>query len=127
MIPMIQSQHFKAIQAMNWCIRTYGFIKTRSVPIVRIDSDLTKVDGWYNFYEDTIFLQKELSLPKLIKTVIHEYQHYLKHSVKEFEYYYNVGYDYTNHPFEIEAEKIAKKDWIKCKNDLNLEIENGDK
>jgi hypothetical protein len=51
--------------------------------------------------------------------VIHEYQHYLKHSVKEFEKHYNLGHTYADHPFEIEAEEIALRDLDECLLNLN--------
>jgi hypothetical protein len=108
----------KHIQIMNWCIFKYGITKSRAVPCVLYDPDL-KHDGWYNFARDTIFLRIGLSTTELIKTVIHEYQHYLKHSVKEFEKHYNLGHTYADHPFEIEAEEIALRDLDECLLNLN--------
>jgi len=108
----------KHIQIMNWCIFKYGITKSRPVPCVMYDPNLED-NGWYNFSKDTIFLRVGLSTTELTKTVIHEYQHYLKHSVKAFETHYNLGRSYTDHPFEIEAEETALRDLNECLLNLN--------
>ena len=54
----------------------------------------------------------------LIETVIHEYQHYLQ-SPTWMERYYNMGYDYQTHPYEVQAEKVAKRDKNLCKKSIN--------
>lgn len=45
----------------------------------------------------------------LIKTLVHEYQHYLQ-CPAWFGRYYKMGYHYGNHPYEVEATE-AEKDW----------------
>lgn len=41
---------------------------------------------------------------ELVKSLVHEYQHYLQ-SPTWMKRYYNMGYDYSNHPYEIAAYK----------------------
>lgn len=38
----------------------------------------------------------------VIQTLIHEYIHYLQ-SPTWFKRYYNMGYSYNDHPYELEA------------------------
>ena len=38
----------------------------------------------------------------IVQTLIHEYQHYLQ-SPRWFQRYYNMGYRYDNHPYEVSA------------------------
>lgn len=45
----------------------------------------------------------------LIRTIIHEYTHYLQFP-SWYKRYYNIGYNYNDHPYEIEAFK-AEENW----------------
>ena len=46
----------------------------------------------------------------VIQTLIHEYTHYLQDGKEMKRLYDEEGYEYDNHPFEIEATK-AENDW----------------
>ena len=56
--------------------------------------------------EITIYYKNIASLEELIRTIIHEYQHYLQ-SPSWMTRYYNMGYDYSDHPYELAAYKEA--------------------
>ena len=43
----------------------------------------------------------------LAKSIIHEYQHYLQ-SPSWYTRYYSMGYNYSDHPYEIAAYKEEK-------------------
>ncbi len=49
-----------------------------------------------------------------IETMVHEYQHYLQGGTAGacdwHTRYYELGYNYDNHPYEIQAEDIVKRD-----------------
>jgi len=49
-----------------------------------------------------------------IETMVHEYQHYLQGGTTGacdwHTRYYDMGYDYENHPYEVQAEDAVKKD-----------------
>ena len=49
-----------------------------------------------------------------IETMVHEYQHYLQGGTAGaadwHTRYFEMGYDYENHPYEIQAEDIVKRD-----------------
>ena len=47
----------------------------------------------------------------VIQCLLHEYRHYLQ-SGTWFKRYYSMGYDYTNHPYEIAA-KTEESNWKK--------------
>ena len=49
-----------------------------------------------------------------IETMVHEYQHYLQGgsggACDWHDRYFDMGYDYESHPYEIQAEDIVKRD-----------------
>ena len=49
-----------------------------------------------------------------IETMVHEYQHYLQGgttgATNWHDRYFELGYNYENHPYEIQAEDIVKRD-----------------
>ena len=57
------------------------------------DSDLNEI---------IIYWKNISSKEELVRTIIHEYQHYLQ-SPSWMTRYYNMGYTYENHPYEIVA------------------------
>ena len=67
----------------------------------------------YDGIENTIviYYRNILDEKQLAETIIHEYQHYLQ-SPSWMTRYYNMGYNYQNHPYEVaatQAEKDVKK------------------
>jgi len=64
--------------------------------------DDIKGEYCYMINEITIYYKNIASLEELIRTVIHEYQHYLQ-SPSWMTRYYKMGYDYSNHPYEVAA------------------------
>jgi len=99
---------------VSWCSENYGV--KGNTPSVTYDLNLEKdgQKGYFDFDRNLICVNANLSTAQLIQTVLHEYQHYRKHSVEDFEKYYNLGHDYDNHPMEAEAEEIAQRDWQMC-------------
>ncbi len=61
-------------------------------------------DAEYDKVDNTIIIYwpKMVNKETIIKSLIHEYQHYLQ-SPSWMKRYYNMGYDYDNHPYEIAA------------------------
>lgn len=51
-----------------------------------------------------IYYPKMEDREHVIKTLVHEYQHYLQ-SPSWMKRYYNMGYRYDNHPYEVAAYK----------------------
>ena len=70
-------------------------------------------DAEFDRQENTIVIYwpKMVSKKWLIQTLVHEYQHYLQSPIW-MKRYYNMGYDYNTHPYEVAATK-AESDWKK--------------
>ena len=66
-------------------------------------------DGEFNEIENSIVLYypKMKTKENLIKTLIHEYQHYLQ-SPLWMKRYYTMGHTYESHPYEVAAVKEEK-------------------
>jgi hypothetical protein len=66
--------------------------------------DLELIQGWFDPNENSIVLILENidSIKDVIKTILHEYQHYLQ-CPAWIQRYYNMGYTYDNHPYEVQA------------------------
>ena len=66
------------------------------------DSDT--IVGEYDRKMNTIYIYfpNVKSSLHLIKTMLHEYKHYLQ-SPTWMKRYYDMGYEYDNHPYELEA------------------------
>lgn len=66
-------------------------------------------DAEYCSMENAIILYypKMESKKHIIETLVHEYQHYLQSPIW-MKRYYNMGYRYDNHPYEISATKEEK-------------------
>ena len=57
-----------------------------------------------------IYYPKAINEQWITETILHEYTHYLQDG-KEFQRLYDEeGYEYINHPFELEA-IAAEKNW----------------
>jgi hypothetical protein len=65
-------------------------------------ADDIKGEYCYILNEIVIYYRNIKSLEELIRTLIHEYKHYLQ-SPSWMTRYYRMGYDYSNHPYEIAA------------------------
>ena len=51
-----------------------------------------------------IYYPKMKSKKHVVETLVHEYQHYLQ-SPSWFKRYYDMGYNYNDHPYEVAATK----------------------
>jgi hypothetical protein len=105
-------------------IDIYGFSKYQySSPYIVIedspydDAEDKSMTGEY-IHDDNelvIYWKNVRDGVELARTIIHEYQHYLQ-SPKWMTRYYNMGYTYNNHPYEIQANIEENKNWKKvCK------------
>ena len=67
----------------------------------------------YNPDDDIIYIYSEVTnnVEQMIRSLLHEHTHTIQDQ-KEFKKLYDKGYEYSNHPFELEALE-AEKDWKK--------------
>mgnify|MGYP000697532301 CR=1 FL=1 len=95
--------------------KIYGHSKHHSnTPYIHLSDDTSEeIKGEYCYIlnEIVLYYKNIGSIEELIRTLIHEYQHYLQ-SPSWMTRYYKMGYDYNNHPYEIEANK-EEENWIK--------------
>tara|TARA_Y100000592_G_scaffold65992_1_gene102610 strand:- start:1485 stop:1886 length:402 start_codon:yes stop_codon:yes gene_type:complete len=104
----------------------YGISKWRNFPKVEIHKNiyemLSGIEGMegednaqadYCRYSNTInlFYSEIKDTKHVIQCLLHEYRHYLQ-SGTWFKRYYTMGYNYTNHPYELAAKEEEKK-WKK--------------
>jgi hypothetical protein len=68
------------------------------------DGEDKETKGEYcNLHNEIVIYWKNIEDEEsLIRTIIHEYQHYLQ-SPTWFTRYYKQGYNYNDHPYEIQA------------------------
>lgn len=65
--------------------------------------------------EIIIYSKNITDMEDLARTVVHEYAHYLQ-SANWMQRYYNMGYTYNTHPYEVEAFLVEEQNWRKiCK------------
>ena len=70
------------------------------------DAEYDRIDNSIIFYYPQMTSRKHI-----IETLIHEYQHYLQ-SPSWMTRYYNMGYRYDNHPYELAA-TLEEINWNK--------------
>lgn len=112
---------------VDWCFRTYGVSKhNRYFPEIqyRKGSYMNEDSSTMAFYDDqdgVIFINKEdhRSLRTLANSIIHEYTHYMQ-NMKHYDIL-SQYLSYRNHPLEIEANKIARRDTKKCLREITKE------
>jgi hypothetical protein len=80
---------------------TYGNRKDKSI-VAEYCSTLNEIQIYY---------RNIVSVEQLVKTLVHEYQHYLQ-SPSWMKRYYKMGHTYDTHPYEIKAYK-EEENWIK--------------
>lgn len=65
--------------------------------------------------EIVIYYKNITGKEDLARTIVHEYAHYLQRG-NWMQRYYDMGYEYNTHPYEIQAFLIEEMNWKKiCK------------
>lgn len=100
---------------LDWCVNEYGHSKnvTHGLLKYRVNN---RVSARGLFYPEVVLIEinckNHQSLIDFIHTIIHEYQHYLQdQSIYDK---HSIDFDDDNNPYEIEADRIAKRDKRKC-------------
>ena len=123
-------------KVIDWCKNEFGSSKHyNDYPRMFVDWESEGAGGEFTPYNNTIFVEPKAmdTIDEFIETIIHEYTHYMQ-SKTWFTRYSNPPYrknelaleefaDYLlggdpTHPYEIEADKVAKKNMKKCKNEV---------
>lgn len=113
----------KALKILEWCIMTYGTSLYYSFLPRLVIKNLETSEYCGVFNEDNGLIEIHSCNIKsdkdLIVTIIHEYVHYTQcpGTYNIIEFFHGV---YEQNPLEIWAEKIAQRDWKKCKKEIRL-------
>lgn len=109
--------HTDAKRIFQWCVKEYGKHRFKPYPSLSFRKPTYLDDGnigYYDHEDNEIFVDStyHLSLEELAKTLIEEYVHYIQnHTLYQT---LSKQFRYELHPMEIEAKKIAKKDYKRC-------------
>jgi len=118
----IKTQVEIAENAFIWCINEFGSpIKSLPKLTVKTDKRIRKKYGQYINKEITIYLSTCKTKSKIVRTIIHEYTHFLQMpKAKDIKVYYKLleTFEYDKHPFELQARMYEKEYYNKCISDL---------
>ena len=120
-------------KVIDWCLNEFGLSKHyNDYPYMDIVMDEEGICGEFFSHNNQIIICTPAldTIDEFIDTVIHEYTHYMQSptwytryanrkielTVEEFADYL-LGGDPT-HPYEIEADEVAKKNTKKCKKEV---------
>ncbi len=109
------------LKIVQWCHINYGYSKfnTTNITVKFVKGyciDDINILGEYESETNTIFIYKKphKSFIDFIRSVIHEFVHYLNDD-EMYQKYLEVHHkSYYHHPHEIKAEAIANRDKRKC-------------
>ena len=120
-------------KVIDWCIDEFGLSKYyEHYPYMEIDMDEDGMCGEFIGYNNEIIICPTAmdTIDEFIETVIHEYTHYMqsptwytRYANRKIELTAEEFADYLlrgdpTHPYEIEADEVAKKNMKKCKNNI---------
>ena len=115
-----------AMETMDHCMRTMGTNPSIRIPYVSvIRRGRSKNFGTFDINKNKIIVYHNVceTVGMMIKTIIHEYTHYLQ-DMNEYQILYKkVGYN--KHPHELEArrnEKLYSQCWKQIKNKIYEKI-----
>ena len=101
------------------CVKVYGESKHHeSTPYLEfqpyvysryVEGDNPIAEYIFDYNTIVIYYKNIESVQDLAQTIVHEYQHYLQ-SPSWFTRYYNMGFCYSDHPYEIAA-SAEEKNW----------------
>ena len=111
-----------AQKAFDWCVNHFGSpVKKLPKLIVKKDRRFTRMYGQYTNAEITIYLNTCKTEKLIVKTVIHEYTHFLQMPrKKDLPVYQRLldTFEYNKHPFEVQARMYEEEFYKKCLSDI---------
>jgi len=101
-------------QVEKWCRTNMGINgRKKYQPVIAYyksmegDNDMGEYRYWDN--EIIVYYNNCRTVSNLIRTIVHEWQHQLQPMTKYEKIHNEVGYE--EHPFEIEAEAVERKNY----------------
>ena len=110
-------------ETFNWCLYNFGSTDKKVIPKLKISYD-KRVKNSYGSYLNgviTIYPNVCKKTKLLIKTILHEYRHFLQMPNDNDIEIYNIlskKFKYIEHPFEIDSIAFEKKYYKFCKRHL---------
>jgi len=110
---------------IEWCVKNHGCSKFYDgLPIVEIEFEeprgiRAEYDSMNNLM--TIYVRGNRSVKQLVKSVLHEYRHYLQSPTWLERYSTMYRRKQDKNPYEIDAEIFADSNWKVCMLELNLQ------
>jgi Zn-dependent peptidase ImmA (M78 family) len=103
-------------RAISWCKKNMGENESKILPLsLSVRNKMRDYCGYYDHRKNKLIvcLNANETIEELVKTVIHEYTHYLQPIRR---YYSKVGKitGYWNNPYEVEARKNEDELFKKC-------------
>lgn len=110
-----------AENVVDWCAKSFGQSKFYDgLPLVDVDFERTTTYAEFDTVNNQIivYARKNRSRSQVVKSVLHEYKHYLQ-SPSWLDRYMKLQFclNFTN-PYEIDAEKFAQDNWKRCLDDM---------
>ena len=120
---------------LQWCSANLGTNKNRYYLHIYYYRS-KECSGRYLYWNHhiVIYLYDDLLLTDLVQTILHEHAHHLQFSNKNAEQDYNKSLKnlgYWNHPFEIQARKVAERhkdscfEWVIREMEKSLKLKGG--
>jgi hypothetical protein len=118
----IDKKHARIIakETFNWCLNKFGNPLKTLEPKIKVSFIKSNTDyyGLYNSRLITVFPNVCKNERLIIKTVLHEYRHFLQMpKINNMSQYSKLSkeYDYENHPLEIDAVNFEKEHYKSCR------------
>lgn len=108
---------------MEWCLKKFGNPLKTHTPSLKVSFDRRVKNNYGEYYNKVVKVYPNVceTSNRIIRTVIHEYCHFLQmpklHNLSRYSKLYK-KYGYDNHPFEIEARLYEKIYYSSCRSSL---------
>jgi len=104
-----KSSHYTRTPKLQF-IKSKNIIKQEFADGPLKKKDIKNMEGWFDPELNIIVLVVDNIDSKIdfIKTLLHEYQHYLQ-SPKWMTRYYKMGHSYKTHPYELASKRAEKQ------------------
>lgn len=105
-------------ETFKWCLNKFGSPNKDIMPSIKISFDkrVTRSYGSYINGLITIYPNVCGTIIFIIKTILHEYRHFLQMPTSmEIYYTFSENFKYIEHPLEIDSSVFEKKYYRNCK------------
>jgi hypothetical protein len=110
-------------ETLNWCLEHFGASDNNMKPTLKISYDkrVKRIYGSYLLGIITVYPNVCITPKLLIRTILHEYRHFLQmpnNNTMELYYTLSEQFNYVEHPLEIDSDVFEEKHYDSCKKHL---------